>query len=110
MKDVDVEAEDLNKFGFSTKSFNPYDPHCICKNHCVKVYFPSVHGACHWPKEDPWRYYYNSSRLNELVNMAIEWKGALQATNPKEATTTITVRRKLVQDKGKRNIAEIIGT
>lgn len=47
LKDADVEAGDLKKFGFRTKSLNPYDPHCICKNHCVKVYFPWVHRACH---------------------------------------------------------------
>lgn len=62
-KDGDVETNDLNKFGFDTKSFNPYDPHCMCKNHCVKVYFQWVHKACHWPQEDPWRYLYNYSRL-----------------------------------------------
>lgn len=52
LKDANVETKDLKKFGFDTKSFNPYDPHCICKNHCVKVYFPWVHGACYWLEED----------------------------------------------------------
>jgi len=29
--------------------------------------------ACHWAKEDPWRYCYNSSRLNEPFGLAVEW-------------------------------------
>jgi len=47
LKDVDAEVEDLKKIEIGTKSFNPYDPHYICKNHCVKVYYPWIHGACH---------------------------------------------------------------
>lgn len=76
-KVIDVKTEDFNKFIFDTKSFNPYDLHCIWKNHCVKVYFPWVYGACHWLEEDPWRYCYNSSRPNEPVNMVVEWKETL---------------------------------
>jgi len=53
LKDVDVEAKELKKFLFGTKSFNLYYPHCICKSHCAKVYYPSIHGACHWSEEDP---------------------------------------------------------
>lgn len=53
LRDVDVENKDLKEFRFRTKSFIPYDPHCICKNHSVKVYFPWVHGACHWAEDDP---------------------------------------------------------
>lgn len=82
--DVDVEISDLENFGFATKSFNPYDPHCICKNHCVKFCYTWIHGACHWPEEDPWRYFYNSSRLNELVNMDVEWKETLQEMHHKK--------------------------
>jgi len=77
LKDADAEAKDIKKFEFFTKIFNPYDPHCICMNHCVKVYYPWIHGPCHWPEEDPWRYCYNSSRLNQSINMAIEWKASL---------------------------------
>ena len=47
LKDADTEARDLKKFGFGTKSFNPYDPHCICQKHCAKEYYPSIHEACH---------------------------------------------------------------
>lgn len=39
----------------------------------MSVQHPWIHGACHWPKEDPWRYCYHFSRLNELVNIAVEW-------------------------------------
>ena len=82
MKDADAEAKDLEKFKFTTKDFNPYDPHYICKNHYVKVYYPWIHRACHWPEEDPWRSFYNSSRLNELVSITVEWKEELQETTP----------------------------
>lgn len=87
MKYADLETKYLNKFGFSTKSFNPYDPHLICKNHFEKVYYPWIHGACHWPEEDPWWYFYNSSRLNESVNIEVEWKTTLQALAPQEELT-----------------------
>lgn len=60
----DVEAEDLKDFEIGTNIFNPYDPHCIRKNRYVKVYHPWIHRECHLPKEDPWRYFYNSSNLN----------------------------------------------
>lgn len=82
LKDTDVEAEDLKKFGFGTKSFNPYDPHYICNNHYVKVYYPWIHEACHWKEEDPWRYCYNSYRLNELVSVVVEWKASLHVATP----------------------------
>jgi len=65
LKDEDVEAKDLKKFEFGTEDYNPYNPHYICKNHCAKVYCPWIHGTFHWEKEDHWRYYYNSSKLNE---------------------------------------------
>jgi len=39
----------------------------------VRVKHPWIHRACHWPKEDPWRYYYHFSKLNELVSIAIGW-------------------------------------
>ena len=35
LKDADVEAKDIVKFDFSTKDFNPYDPHGICEDHCM---------------------------------------------------------------------------
>ena len=82
LKDADVKTEDFKKFGFDTKIFNPYDPHYICKNHYVKLYFPWVNGACHWLVEDPWRYFYNPSRLNQLVIMDAEWEATLQVAPP----------------------------
>ena len=60
--------------------------------------------ACHWPKEDPWRYYYNSFRLNEPVKIAVKWLVALKEARPQGATITVVASNKLVQDKGKRNI------
>ena len=107
MKDVDAKVKDLEKFEFGTKDFNPYDPHCICKNHCAKVYYPWIYEACHWVEEDPWRYFYNSSRLSELVSMVEEWKATLQAVAPYEATTIMTVvSNKPMQYKGKRKIVK----
>lgn len=106
MKYVDVQTGNLKKFRFETKSFNSYDPHCICKNKCVKMYFAWFHGVCHWPKEDPWQYLYNSYRLNEPNNMPIERKMELHAAAPQEATTATTVSSKPPQEKIKRNITE----
>lgn len=45
LKDVDVEAKDIFRFRFNTKDINLYDPHGICKNHCVKVYYSWIHGT-----------------------------------------------------------------
>ena len=53
LKDVDVEAKEILKFEFGIKDFNLYDTHGICKNHCVKVYYPWIHGTFHWHEEDP---------------------------------------------------------
>ena len=64
--------------------------------------------ACHWLKEDLWRYCYNSSRTNELVSIAVEWKLALYTAAPQDETTTTEVKNKPVQDKGKRKIVEIV--
>ena len=69
---MDVEVEEFQKFKFSTKIFNLYDPHGLFRDHYVRVYYSWSHGACHCLEEDPWRYCYNSSRLNEPVNMAVE--------------------------------------
>jgi len=55
IKNADIEIEDFKKFTFSTRSFNPYDPHFFVKDHCARVKFPWIHEACHWAEEDPWR-------------------------------------------------------
>lgn len=61
---ADVEAKELVKFEFNTNDFNLYDPHDICKNHCVKMYYPWIHGTFHWHEEEPWRYYYKDSKIH----------------------------------------------
>jgi len=106
LKDADVKVEDLKNFILETKSFNPYDPHCICKKNNVKEYYPWIHRRCHWSEEDPLSYFCNSSRLNELVSITVEWKEALHVAELWEAIATKIVRKKLVQDKGKRKIVE----
>jgi len=73
IKHAKAETEEFKRFTFGTRIFNPYDPHCLVKDHYARVWFPWIHGACHWPKEDPWRYFYHSSKLNELIGIAVEW-------------------------------------
>lgn len=53
LKHVEAEMEEFKRFNFGTRSFNPYDPHCLVKDHCARVQHPSINGACHWPEEDP---------------------------------------------------------
>lgn len=106
LKYVDAEAKEISKYEFGTRDYNPYDRHNICKNHCARVYYPWIHGAFHWANEDPWRYCYNHSKLNEPVNIATKWKASLQAITSHEATTIETISNKLMQDKGKRKIFE----
>lgn len=77
LKDADAEAKEIVKFEFETRDYNQYDPREICKNHYARVYYPWIHMACHWVEEDPWRYCYNYSKLNELVNIATKWKASL---------------------------------
>lgn len=72
LKNTEAEMEEFNRFTFNTRSFNPYDPHYVAKDHCMRVYHPWIHSTCHWPKEDPWRYRYNSSRLNEPDKVDVE--------------------------------------
>jgi len=70
------------------------------------VYYPWIHWASHWLNEDPWRYCYNSDKLNEQVIMAIEWKETLQLATPQEEATIAVVSSKPTQEKGKRKIAK----
>jgi len=60
----------------------------------------------HWTEDDPWRYYYNESRLNESVSIARTWKATLQTTTTLEAKTTTVEGINQVKDKGKRKIVE----
>ncbi len=87
-----------------------YNPHGLCRNHYARVYYPWMHGDCHWPKEDTCRYCYNSHKLNELVNVVVEWLVELKVATPQGAATTTTTSSKLVQDKGKRKITKSIET
>lgn len=65
LKHAEAKIEEFKRFTFGTRSFNPYDPQCLVEDHYVRVYHPWIHEACHWPKEDPWRYCYNYLRINE---------------------------------------------
>jgi len=40
IKHAKVEIEEFNRFDFSTRSFNPYEPHCLVKDHCARVHHP----------------------------------------------------------------------
>jgi len=64
-KNVDFEAEQMKKYPFDLRSYNPYDLHCLVKDHCTRVQFNWIHGAFHWAEEDPWRYFYSFSRPNK---------------------------------------------
>ena len=72
LKHVEAEMEQFKRFAFNNRSFNPYDLHRLVENQCTRVYHPWIHGACQRPEEDPWRYCYNLSRLNEPVRMVVE--------------------------------------
>jgi len=95
LKVIYVEAKEIMRFEFGTKDFNLFHSHNICKDHCTRVYFLWISGAFHWPDDDPWRYCYNASRLNEPVSLARTSQASPQtAVAPK---ATITERNNLVQ-------------
>jgi len=48
LKEPDVEVNDFKNFKFGTKSFNPYDPHGLCRDHYARLYYPQIHEVCHW--------------------------------------------------------------
>lgn len=75
LKDVEAETKEFKRFTFDTRSFNLYDLHCLVKDHFARVQHPLIHGACHWLEEDPWRYCYHFSRINELLSIVVEWLG-----------------------------------
>lgn len=77
-KDAHYESKDITKFEFNTKDFNPCDPHSIFKDQCTRVYFCCINMKFHWLEEDPLRYCYNSSKLNESVSIERTWKAYLQ--------------------------------
>lgn len=71
LNDAYVKAKEILTFDFSTKDFNPYDPHGICKNHSMKVYYPWIHWTFESHDEDPSNYCYNESKLHEMVIITI---------------------------------------
>lgn len=104
LKFSNSEAKDIMKFELGTKDFNLYDPLNIGKDQCTIVYFPWISSEFHCPKEDPWRYYCNSSRLNESVSVARTLKIAPKIAVALEETSTTVGGSNLIQDKGNRNI------
>jgi len=101
--------KEFKRFTLGTRSFNPYDLHYLVKDHCARVYHTWIHRACHWLEEDPWRYCYNSSRLNELVRVDVKWLTSHKATTLDKETTITTIESKRpTLDKGKRKIADSV--
>jgi len=103
----------MRKYPFDLRSFNPYDPHCIVKDHYARVQFNWIHGASHWAEEDSWRYCYNSSKPNEQFGFTIEWLAqqhevASWRAPALVATTEIAKPSIHVRDKGKRKIVDHI--
>jgi len=47
-KHADVEEEEIKKYPVDSRSYNPYDLHCLVKDHCARVEFQWIHEACHW--------------------------------------------------------------
>lgn len=103
----EAEMEEFKRFTFGTRSFNPYHLHFLVENHFARVYHPWIHSACHWPKQDPWRYCYNYSWINELVRVVVEWLGVHKATTSQRAATSTTIEgSRPVHDKGKRKVVD----
>lgn len=101
LKEADGKEEEFKKFKIGTRSFYPYKPHDLFKDHCATMYYPWINGACHWREEDPWRYCYNSSKLNELVSFTME-----SLTKLKVVAIIVVASSKPMQDIGKREIGE----
>lgn len=75
----------------------------------IFLYQPWIHGVCHWPEEDQWRYFYNSSRLNELVRVVVEWLATHKATtSQREATSTTAKGSSPTHEKGKRKVFDSV--
>jgi len=103
---VDVEAKQMKKYPFELRSYNPYDPYCLVKDHYVRVQFNWIHGACHWVEEEPWRYCYSFSRPNDHVFFIVQWLVKQhEATSSRAPEQSTTIEENiLVCDKGKRKI------
>lgn len=94
--------EEFKRFTLGPRSFNPYDPHFLVMDHCTRVKHPWIHEVCHWPKEDPWRYFYHFSRLNEPANIVVEW---LAKKKPAKSLAIADGSRP-VDDKWKRKVVD----
>lgn len=92
--------EEFKRFTLGTISFNQYAPHHLVEDHCTRVYHPWIHMACHWPEEEPWKYCYNFSRLNELVRMVVEWLAVQRVATSQRNRPTL--------DKGKRKFVDSV--
>lgn len=107
LKHAEAEMEEFNIVTFGTRSFNPYDPHCLVKNHCARVKLPWIHGVCHWTEEDPWIYCYHFFRLNESVEIAIEWLEKRREAVAHRAPSSATAEGSIpTHDKGKRKVVD----
>lgn len=106
LKYVDVEAKEIIQFEFGIKEFILYDPCSIQKDHYMRVYFPWINREFHWIEEDPWRYYYNASKLIEMVSIPRNWKAPPWKTSTPKVKTLVLEGINLVQQKGKRNIVD----
>lgn len=78
---------------------------CMDKNYYVRVQHPWIHGACHWPNEDPWRYCDHFSRLNESAS--IKWLAKQNIIMyQRVASLEIAKGSRHACDKGKRKVAD----
>lgn len=82
-------------------SFNLYDPHGLCREYYGRLHYPWIHRACHWLEEDPWRYFYNSSRFNEPIIIVVEWLATLKATTQRGETITTKKETNLCKTKAR---------
>lgn len=105
LKHVDFKMEEFKRFSFGTRSFNPYDPHCLVMDQCARVHHPWIHEACHQPKEDPWIYYYHFSRFNEQVRIDVQQLAMQKETTYQRATSSaVADDNKPVLQKHKRKL------
>lgn len=70
----------------------------------MRVYFPWINNTFHWTEEDPWRYCYNASRLNEMVSIARIFNAHPQTLIALEETTIAVEGNNPMKDKEKRKI------
>lgn len=107
LKVTDTKGKAIEKFAFDTQDFNPYDPHGICKNKCVRIHFQWLSRTFHWQEEDPSKNFYNASKTYELVNFARTSQVAPQKATTQEAV--LAEGSNPVHDKGKRKVMHIPG-